>query len=96
MRCRSKSVGAGRGPTVSTRGLVRRGFTKDTIEQLKRAYRYLLQSKLNASRALVQIEQDPGLLSPEVRYLVDFIRGSRRGVILRRPARRAEDVLADE
>ena len=31
-----------------------------------------------------------------VQDLVDFIRTSRRGVILRRPSRRTEEVLADE
>jgi UDP-N-acetylglucosamine acyltransferase len=80
----------------NTIGLIRRGFTPDTISQLKRAYRYLLQSKLNASRALVQIERDPTLTSPEVLYLLDFIRASQRGVILRRPTRRAEELVADE
>jgi UDP-N-acetylglucosamine acyltransferase len=77
-------------------GLARRGFTPDTIGQLKRAYRYLLTSKLNTTRALVQIEQDPTLTSPEVRYLVEFIRSSQRGVILRKPTRRAEELVADE
>jgi UDP-N-acetylglucosamine acyltransferase len=78
-------------------GLARRGFTPDTISQLKRAYRYLLTSKLNTSQALAQIEQDPALTSPDVRYLVDFIRSSQRGVILRKPARRAaEEFVADE
>ena len=82
---------------LNTIGLARRGFTPDTISQLKRAYRYLLQSKLNTSRALVQIQRDAGLTSPEVRYLVDFIRTSQRGVILRRPTRRAaEELVADE
>jgi UDP-N-acetylglucosamine acyltransferase len=81
---------------LNTIGLVRRGFTDDTIAQLKRAFRYLLQSKLNTSRALVQIEQDATLTSPEVRYLVDFIRSSQRGVILRRPTRRAEELVAEE
>jgi UDP-N-acetylglucosamine acyltransferase len=81
---------------LNTIGLVRRGFTGEAIAQLKRAYRYLLQSKLNTSRALVQIEQDPALTSPDVRYLVDFIRSSQRGVILRRPTRRAEELVADE
>jgi UDP-N-acetylglucosamine acyltransferase len=81
---------------LNTVGLARRGFTPDTINQLKRAYRYLLQSKLNTSRALVQIEQDSMLTSPEVRYLVEFIRSSKRGGILRRPTRRVEDLLVDE
>ena len=81
---------------VNAIGLARRGFTPDTISQLKRAYRYLLQSKLNTSRALVQIEKDPALTSPEVQYLVEFIRTSERGVILRRPSRKAEELVADE
>jgi len=81
---------------VNAIGLARRGFTPATISQLKRAYRYLLQSKLNTTRALVQIEKDPALTSPEVIYLVEFIRTSQRGVILRRPSRRAEELVADE
>jgi UDP-N-acetylglucosamine acyltransferase len=81
---------------VNTIGLSRRGFTPDTILQLKTAYRYLLQSKLNATRALAQIEHDATLAAPEVRYLVEFIRTSQRGVILRRPTRRAEELVADE
>lgn len=81
---------------LNTIGLARRGFTPDTIGQLKRAYRYLLQSKLNTSRALIEIERDRTLSSPEVRYLVEFIRSSRRGVILRRPTRRAEDLVVDD
>ena len=80
----------------NTIGLARRGFTAETIAQLKRAYRYLLQSKLNTSRALAQIEQDPTLSAPEVRYLVEFIRTAQRGVILRRPARRTEEFVADD
>ena len=79
---------------VNSIGLSRRGFTPDTIDQLKRAYRYLLQA--NTTRALTQIEQDPTLTSPEVGYLVVFIRTSQRGVILRRPTRRAEELVADE
>jgi UDP-N-acetylglucosamine acyltransferase len=81
---------------VNAIGLSRRGFTPDTISQLKQAYRYLIQSKLNTTRALAQIEADPSLSAPEVRYLVEFIRTSRRGVILRRPTRRAEELVADE
>jgi UDP-N-acetylglucosamine acyltransferase len=80
----------------NTIGLARRGFTAETVSQIKRAYRYLLLSKLNTSRALAQIDQDPTLTAPEVRYLVDFIRASQRGVILRRPTRRAEEMVAEE
>jgi UDP-N-acetylglucosamine acyltransferase len=81
---------------VNTIGLQRRGFTPNTITQLRHAYRYLMQSKLNTTRALAQIEQDATLTAPEVRYMVDFIRSAQRGVILRRAGRRAEELVADE
>jgi len=79
---------------VNTVGLSRRGVTPDTINQLKRAYRYLLHA--NTTHAIAQIEGDATLSSPEVQYLVDFIRTSQRGVILRKPTRRAEELVADE
>ncbi|MCU1386220.1 MAG: Acyl-[acyl-carrier-protein]--UDP-N-acetylglucosamine O-acyltransferase [Acidobacteria bacterium] len=81
---------------ANTIGLMRRGFTAEVVAKLKRSFRYLLQSKLNTTRALQQIEQDQSLSCPEVLYLIDFIRSSQRGVILRRPSRRAEEVVADE
>ncbi|HWP99651.1 MAG TPA: acyl-ACP--UDP-N-acetylglucosamine O-acyltransferase [Vicinamibacterales bacterium] len=81
---------------LNTIGLVRRGFPPETVAKLRRAYRYLLVSKLNTSRALAEIERDPALRCAEVQYLVDFIRSSSRGVILRRPVRRAEELVADE
>jgi UDP-N-acetylglucosamine acyltransferase len=81
---------------LNTIGLMRRGFTPEVIGKLKRAYRYLLTSRLNTTRALNKIEQDATLSCPEVQYLVDFIRNSQRGALLRRPARRAEEVVADE
>ena len=81
---------------LNTVGLIRRGFSPDTVSKLKRAYRYLLVSRLNTSRALLQIEQDEALVCPEVAYLVQFIRNSQRGVILRRPIRRAEEMVVDE
>lgn len=81
---------------ANTIGLVRRGFTQDVVTKIKRSFRYLLQSKLNTTRALEQIEQDRSLACPEVQYLIDFIRSSQRGVILRRASRRAEEVVTDE
>jgi UDP-N-acetylglucosamine acyltransferase len=81
---------------LNTIGLMRRGFGPDVISKLKRSFRYLLQSKLNTTGALQQIQRDRSLACAEVQYLLDFIRTSQRGVILRRATRRAEEVLADE
>jgi len=80
-------------------GLERRGVSQQTIAKLKRAFRYLLQSKLNTSQALQRIDSDPDLDCSEVAHLVEFIResrrGSRRGVTLRRPLGRAEPVESE-
>ena len=93
----AKTVGnRARNYGLNTIGLMRRGFTPDAVTKLRHAYRYLLVSKLNTTRALAQIETDPDLHCTEVQYLVDFIRNSKRGVILRRASRRLEDVSPDE
>ncbi len=81
---------------ANTIGLLRRGFSPDVINKLKQSFRYLLQSKLNTTRALQKIERDRSLTCAEVQHLVDFIRSSQRGVILRRAPLRTEEVLADE
>ena len=81
---------------LNTVGLERRGVSAETIGRLRRAFRYLLQSKLNTTQALDRIERDPALGGPEVAYLVDFIRSSRRGVHLRRRTRRVESAPGDD
>ena len=79
---------------VNTIGLARRGFSEALIGKLRRAYRHLVQH--NTSRALELIERDPSLAAPEVTYLVNFITSAQRGVILRRPSKRVEDLLEAE
>jgi UDP-N-acetylglucosamine acyltransferase len=71
---------------VNRIGLERRGFTQEAIRAIRQAYRVLLQSRLNTSDALARIEaEDSG--APEVKVLVDFVRASQRGVILKRRKR---------
>ncbi len=65
---------------VNTIGLERKGFQKQTVEALQRAYRILTRSKLSLADALARIESELSFHS-EVRYLVEFIRGSKRGFI---------------
>jgi UDP-N-acetylglucosamine acyltransferase len=77
-----KTVGSRPAKTygVNSIGLERKGIPKETIEALQRAYRILIRSKLPLQDALQKIEADLGLY-PEVRYLVEFVRGSKRGFI---------------
>jgi UDP-N-acetylglucosamine acyltransferase len=65
---------------INSIGLERKGFSKETIEALQRAYRILVRSKLKLDDALMQIEGDLSNY-PEARYLVEFVRASQRGVI---------------
>ncbi len=65
---------------INTIGLQRKGFLPETIEALQRAYRILIRSKLKVEDALTRIENELGFY-PEVRYLVEFVRESRRGII---------------
>ncbi|MEW5980933.1 MAG: acyl-ACP--UDP-N-acetylglucosamine O-acyltransferase [Acidobacteriota bacterium] len=93
----SKTVGnraANFGP--NTIGLIRRGLSAETTRKIRQAYRYLLVSKLNTTRALERIEGDAAIGCPEVRELVEFIRTSKRGVILKRGTRRGAESSVDE
>jgi UDP-N-acetylglucosamine acyltransferase len=65
---------------INTIGLQRKGFPPETLEALDRAYRILIRSKLKLQDALQKIETELGLY-PEARYLVEFARGSKRGII---------------
>lgn len=60
-------------------GLRRRGFSKEEIKRIARAFRLLLNSRLNTSQAVEAIRQEMGG-SPEIDYLVEFIETSERGV----------------
>ena len=77
-----KTVGSRPAKTygINTIGLQRNGFGEETIEALQRAYRLLTRSKLKREEALERIEAELGFIA-EVRYFVEFIRVSRRGII---------------
>ena len=62
-------------------GLSRRGFSKDQVRTIRRAYKTLFRSDMNMTDALTALD-DMGDLGPEVEYLKDFIRTSERGVIM--------------
>jgi UDP-N-acetylglucosamine acyltransferase len=60
-------------------GLRRRGFSDETVAELKKAYRLLFRSELNVSQALEQAARE---LRPidEVKALIEFVEASGRGV----------------
>ncbi len=61
-------------------GLRRKGFDDQKLRTIKHAFRLLLQSKLNTRQALEAISQEVPQIE-EIKYLVDFIHTSKRGII---------------
>jgi hypothetical protein len=61
-------------------GLRRRGFSNETIENIHNTYRIIYQSGLNISDALQKVEAEVEM-TPEIQYIVDFVRSSERGII---------------
>jgi UDP-N-acetylglucosamine acyltransferase len=64
-------------------GLERRGFTPEQLKELRSAYRTLVGGKKNVSQALEELRArlQSGEAGEHVRYLVDFVSASERGVI---------------
>jgi len=65
---------------LNTTGMKRRGYSREVIGSLHRAFHLLLSSKLNTSQALEKINEDIQDV-PEVEILVQFIETSERGVV---------------
>lgn len=61
-------------------GMRRRGYAKETVEKLHRAFHLLLSAKLNTTQAVEKIKQEISDCS-EVDNIIDFIESSKRGVI---------------
>ena len=65
---------------INVVGLKRKGYPAETIEAIKRCYVTLFRSKLLLDDAIAKVENESGSI-PEVRYFLDFVRSSKRGVI---------------
>jgi UDP-N-acetylglucosamine acyltransferase len=64
---------------LNTIGLKRRGFSDETINKLKKAYKIIFRSGMTIEDAIRKtVEEFPE--SREVNYFVDFMRHSKRGV----------------
>jgi len=64
---------------LNVEGLRRRGFSREQIEALKKAYRVIFRSGLKTKEALEKARREIPH-SPEVERLASFIESSRRGI----------------
>ncbi len=60
-------------------GLKRRGFSDESITELKKAYKILFRSSLLLKDALLKVRSEIPEL-PEIKCMLDFIEGSERGI----------------
>ncbi len=60
-------------------GLKRRGFSDETINLLKKAYKILFRDKLSLKEAISKVKKDLPQI-PEITHLIDFIEANKRGI----------------
>ena len=73
------------GPTaklygINRKGLSRMGFSQETIDGLKKAYRIIWRENKRQSKALEQVRKEVKP-SPELELLLDFFKCSKRGIL---------------
>ncbi len=61
-------------------GMMRSGFSRATIENVKEVFRTVFHTDLNTSQAVKRISEEMGT-HEEARAIVDFIAGSKRGIL---------------
>jgi UDP-N-acetylglucosamine acyltransferase len=65
---------------INVEGLKRRGFSADSLEALKRAYRTLYRSGLMLEEAHAKLQEE-AKTHPEIQPILDFLAVSKRGII---------------
>jgi UDP-N-acetylglucosamine acyltransferase len=65
---------------VNTIGLERKGFSKERLQMLDRAFRLLSRSKMNTTQALTEIRAKLAS-SEDVQELIRFIESAERGIV---------------
>ena len=64
---------------VNSVGLRRSGLSAETARAIKQCYMTLFRSKMGLEEAMAQVREAYGEI-PEIRYFLDFVRSSERGV----------------
>jgi UDP-N-acetylglucosamine acyltransferase len=64
---------------INTVGLKRRGYTEETIQEIKKAFRILYREQRNTSESIAELEALPER-STEIDYLIAFVKTSERGI----------------
>ena len=65
---------------INAEGLKRRGFSADSITNIKRAYKTLYRQSLTLEEAKLALSEQV-LSAPELQILIDFLSISTRGIV---------------
>ncbi|MBN1255432.1 MAG: acyl-ACP--UDP-N-acetylglucosamine O-acyltransferase [Deltaproteobacteria bacterium] len=68
---------------INVVNLQRSNVPAEVIKGLRKAYKLLFRSQLTMEEAIQKVHDDPAYALPEVKHMVDFIKGSKRGVTRR-------------
>jgi UDP-N-acetylglucosamine acyltransferase len=80
---------------LNTVGLRRHGFTREEIDEVKKAYKIIFRSSLTLSDALERLGSELSG-SGRARRFMDFIKGSKRGIARERTRRKGEPAEGDD
>jgi len=65
---------------INQKGMIRRGFSQETIDILKKAYSILWRKNKNLSDGIAQVREELELI-PELEMLLNFLGESKRGIL---------------
>ena len=65
---------------INQKGLIRRGFSQETINILKKAYSIIWRENRSLKDGIAQVERDLDLI-PELETLLNFLANSKRGIL---------------
>jgi len=65
---------------INRKGLWREGFSQETIDGLKRAYSIIWRGKKRLEEGIEQVKKEV-TMSPQLEMLLDFLHGSKRGIM---------------
>ena len=68
---------------INVVNLQRSNVPEEVIRGLRKAYKVLFRSHLTMEEAIKKVHEDPVYALPEVKHMMDFIQGTKRGVTRR-------------
>lgn len=75
--------------SINLVGLRRAGINRAVISEIKNAFRVIYRSGLNVSNAIKKLEENGPC--EEIRYLIDFIKKSKRGISKYQPSKEGRE-----